>query len=389
MTFRWITALAAAALLLAACGGGDTDRTKARLRLVNASDAYAALDLRVDGELRQGGVGYGTRADYVEVDPDEADSTITNAGSATALLSFTPDIARDKSYTVLAYGAQGALRQMLIDDNVGAPDSGRTLLRIVNAGADAGDLDVYLTGADEALSTAVPVQSRASFGVATGPLTVDSGNWRLRVTATGSKTDLRLDVSALALASEQVVTLVLAPAQGGVLMNALLLTQRAAIERRDTTLARVRVAAGVAASGAVSARVGERRVALVTGEEKRVPARPAYWVSTVEAMPRDVDVSFLAKRLRASESKTDYGGLGTECQGPRWGSWRSLAIRRSWLVREPPHWRCRVARASRSLWALRISAASIASLGRAVRYSRMSILFIRREGPPSGRSHEP
>jgi len=256
MTFRWITALATAALLLAACGGGDTDRTKARLRLVNASDAYAALDLRVDDELRQGGVGYGSRADYVEVDPDEADSTITNAGSTTALLSFTPDVARDKSYTVLAYGAQGALRQMLIDDNVGAPDSGRTLLRIVNAGADAGDLDVYLTGADEALSTAVPVQSRASFGVAAGPLTVDSGSWRLRVTATGSKTDLRLDVSALALASEQVVTLVLTPAQGGVLMNALLLTQRGAIERKDTTLARVRVAAGVAASGAVSASVG-------------------------------------------------------------------------------------------------------------------------------------
>lgn len=40
MTFRWITALAAAALLLAACGGSDdNDRTKAKLRLVNASSA--------------------------------------------------------------------------------------------------------------------------------------------------------------------------------------------------------------------------------------------------------------------------------------------------------------------------------------------------------------
>ena len=44
----------------------------------------------------------------------------------------------------------------------------------------------------------------------------------------------------------------------------------------------------------VSARVGERRVALVTGEEKRVPAQPAYWVSTVEAMPMDRAVDFLA-----------------------------------------------------------------------------------------------
>ncbi|MCA3012491.1 MAG: helicase [Myxococcaceae bacterium] len=44
----------------------------------------------------------------------------------------------------------------------------------------------------------------------------------------------------------------------------------------------------------VSARVGEARVALVTGEEKRVPRRPSYWVCTVEAMPVDEPVDFLA-----------------------------------------------------------------------------------------------
>jgi ATP-dependent RNA helicase SUPV3L1/SUV3 len=44
----------------------------------------------------------------------------------------------------------------------------------------------------------------------------------------------------------------------------------------------------------VSARIGERQVALVTGEEKRIPARPRYWVCTVEAMPVDRPVEFLA-----------------------------------------------------------------------------------------------
>ena len=81
-------------------------------------------------------------------------------------------------------------------------------------------------------------------------------SWRLRVTAAGSKTDLRLDLPALVLDSKQVATLVLTPARGGVLMNTLLLTQRAGIARQDTALARVRVAAGVADSGAVSATVG-------------------------------------------------------------------------------------------------------------------------------------
>src|SRR5215831_11699628 len=44
----------------------------------------------------------------------------------------------------------------------------------------------------------------------------------------------------------------------------------------------------------VAARSGIDAVALVTGEEKIKPPTPRYWVSTVEAMPRDLDVAFVA-----------------------------------------------------------------------------------------------
>jgi ATP-dependent RNA helicase SUPV3L1/SUV3 len=44
----------------------------------------------------------------------------------------------------------------------------------------------------------------------------------------------------------------------------------------------------------IAARVGADRVALITGEEKIKPEHPRYWVSTVEAMPREIDVDFLA-----------------------------------------------------------------------------------------------
>ena len=42
------------------------------------------------------------------------------------------------------------------------------------------------------------------------------------------------------------------------------------------------------------ARAGAGAVALVTGEEKIKPPGARYWVATVEAMPLDIDVSFLA-----------------------------------------------------------------------------------------------
>jgi ATP-dependent RNA helicase SUPV3L1/SUV3 len=44
----------------------------------------------------------------------------------------------------------------------------------------------------------------------------------------------------------------------------------------------------------VAARVGSDRVALITGEEKIKPEHPRYFVCTVEAMPRQIEVDFLA-----------------------------------------------------------------------------------------------
>ncbi len=40
--------------------------------------------------------------------------------------------------------------------------------------------------------------------------------------------------------------------------------------------------------------VGADAVALITGEEKIKPRQPRYWVCTVEAMPRDLDLAFVA-----------------------------------------------------------------------------------------------
>jgi len=44
----------------------------------------------------------------------------------------------------------------------------------------------------------------------------------------------------------------------------------------------------------VAERAGADAVALVTGEEKVKPPNPRFWVATVEAMPRELDVAFVA-----------------------------------------------------------------------------------------------
>lgn len=44
----------------------------------------------------------------------------------------------------------------------------------------------------------------------------------------------------------------------------------------------------------LSAKLGAAKVALITGEERILPAKPSYWICTVEAMPLDRQVDFIA-----------------------------------------------------------------------------------------------
>jgi ATP-dependent RNA helicase SUPV3L1/SUV3 len=62
----------------------------------------------------------------------------------------------------------------------------------------------------------------------------------------------------------------------------------------------------------VRLRTGDHQVALVTGEEKIIPAQPRYWVCTVEAMPSDVEVSFLAVDEVQLAADLDRGHIFTD-----------------------------------------------------------------------------
>ncbi len=62
----------------------------------------------------------------------------------------------------------------------------------------------------------------------------------------------------------------------------------------------------------IVARIGASDVALITGEEKIKPERPRYYVCTVEAMPRDVEVDFLAVDEIQLAADPDRGHVFTD-----------------------------------------------------------------------------
>ena len=73
-------------------------------------------------------------------------------------------------------------------------------------------------------------------------------------------------------------------------------------------------------------RVGADAVALVTGEEKIKPPNPRYWVATVEAMPRDLDVAFLAVDEIQLASDFERGHVFTDRMLHRRGREETLVL---------------------------------------------------------------
>ena len=74
------------------------------------------------------------------------------------------------------------------------------------------------------------------------------------------------------------------------------------------------------------AKAGSNSVALITGEEKIKPPNPRYWVSTVEAMPRDLSVSFVAVDEIQLATDFDRGHVFTDRILNRRGADETLLI---------------------------------------------------------------
>ena len=80
-------------------------------------------------------------------------------------------------------------------------------------------------------------------------------------------------------------------------------------------------------------RVGGAAVALITGEEKIKPKTARYFVSTVEAMPRDLDVAFVAIDEIQLAGDLDRGHIFTDRLLNRRGSEETLLVGASTMQR--------------------------------------------------------
>lgn len=241
--------------LLHACGGGSESGSggNGQVRVVNATTSGTALDFYAGTTLLSSAVATNTSGSYVPLAANSYALYLNNAGSATNANGSTRTVTAAVYHTLLAYTTGGTLNTVWLTDAETAPTSGTAKFRVYNTSNEAGTLDVYVT--DESVDLAAA--SATALGITSARLNsyseIAKGTYRIRVTGSGDKSDLRLDISGIALADQQIATLVLTTTPGGVLVHGLLMNQQAASTSMLNPSARVRLVAGVAGNTPVAA----------------------------------------------------------------------------------------------------------------------------------------
>jgi hypothetical protein len=227
-------------LAVAGCGGNaDSSSKNAQFRLLNLSTGYDSLDLYTNNGDQDSDTSHftavttGSVSAYAGVKGDDYTITIKKTGTSGSLLSSSATLASDTHSTFVAFGAVNQFAVVSIDDDTEEPSSGNTKVRVLNTASEA--VDVYLTGTSDVLDDVSATIDAAAAGAISGVVTKTSGTYRLRVTATGSKTDLRLNVPEISLPSAGVITIILTRASGGVLVNAVILPQQGSPTTYDNT----------------------------------------------------------------------------------------------------------------------------------------------------------
>jgi len=288
---------------LQACGGGGSDSTgSASVRVINATQSHASLDL-LSGSTK---VISATALDTISAAYSQTAGTITfqanDAGDSGALTTTSSAIAKDQHYSLLAYEASGAVKLALIGEDTTTPTAGTAQLRIFDAASSAGTLDVYVTapGTDLA-SVAAPsfTINAPNYALPSGLVSFAPGTYRVRVTAADNKTDLRLDMPAITLADQAIATVVLTPSAGANLVNGGLLLQQGSFTPYRNTNARVRLAAAVSGGATVAASAGSTAIetALVApsvGAYTLVPAINAALAVAINGSPLTLPALALA-----------------------------------------------------------------------------------------------
>ena len=301
--------MAASTCLLAACCSSSSSGGDAQWRVLNLTGDLPLVDVYSDTTSTPAfsGVATGVVTNYSTIASGTYVMRVAATGNTNTLFSGSYTLSANQHYTGLVWGSTGALQFATLpeDDDTTLIATGNSQVRVYNATAGSGALDVYLTQNIADLTNATPTVSGVASAALSGYKALVAGTYRLRVTSAGNPGDVRLDVPAVTLTAQQDASIIITSGSGGVLVNGALLVQQGAVTTYGNGQSRLRVAAGEPGNGIVSVLVDG--VAL-TSSALTSPAVSTY--ATIVAGSHTVDVQLngtsISSTTRSFTAGADY-----------------------------------------------------------------------------------
>jgi hypothetical protein len=283
-------------LVLAGCGGSGGG--SAPVRLVNASVGYPHLGFMVEStQATAADVNYGSASVFENVEAGAVGITLTVSSgtgvNSSATAAQVRTINKDNRYSLVAYGYENELKQVLLTESTVTPDTGKANVNVLNTSVDIGAVDVYLSATKDLtvstlLASSITGVSQSAFaGVLAGSyfVTVVGAN-----SIAKGISDVRFQTpAAVTLTALQVLTIILTPGASGILANAILLTQGTAAASDPTdnlpnSTARLRAVTAV--PGMAASIVGTNSAGAVTVlASSTTPQYSNYFVVTTGTPP--------------------------------------------------------------------------------------------------------
>ena len=191
------SALAASLSLVLSCGlvsceGADTYTQPSVVRVIDASYASSAVNVKLDGNLFAANIARGAFTNYGALRARSgAFISVGPASGGAALISTNTALLPGQQHSILIADnglTSTTYKISLLDDQRTAPASGHSAFRFINQGLNAGAVDIYMVPNGVTLANAVPVVTNLPAGSVTGYVNFISRSVNMIVTAEGTTT---------------------------------------------------------------------------------------------------------------------------------------------------------------------------------------------------------
>lgn len=206
----WAALCLSAGVAVTGCGGSDNDSnrnagndtpaTTTQVRVAHLSPDAPNVDVTRDGASVLSDVSYRQASTFLTVPSGAQNLQVLATGTDSAVIDADVNLLPDRRYTILAVGELANIEPLIVEDDNATVDDGFARVRVVHGAPAAPAVDIYVSAPDAQFTDLSPLLTSVPFKAVADPVTVESGNYRVRVTLAGDEAVI-FDSGSVTLAS--------------------------------------------------------------------------------------------------------------------------------------------------------------------------------------------